>query len=78
MCGVAGVWGSVEPMLVSSMLDALHHRGPDARGIGNETHPGATLGHTRLSIIDLEGVTSRSTAPSSIVSAMVDVPCALM
>ena len=55
MCGVAGVWGSVEPMLVSSMLDALHHRGPDARGIGNETHPGATLGHTRLSIIDLEG-----------------------
>ncbi|MEZ5270138.1 MAG: hypothetical protein R2789_16760 [Microthrixaceae bacterium] len=37
------------------MLDALHHRGPDARGIGNETHPGATLGHTRLSIIDLEG-----------------------
>ena len=55
MCGVAGVWGSVEPMVVSSMLDALHHRGPDARGIGNDSGTPATLGHTRLSIIDLEG-----------------------
>jgi asparagine synthase (glutamine-hydrolysing) len=33
------------------MAEALHHRGPDARGI--RSWPDATLVHTRLSIIDL-------------------------
>lgn len=55
MCGIAGVYGRSEETLVSSMLDVLHHRGPDARGITDEGNPDVTLGHTRLSIIDLEG-----------------------
>ena len=55
MCGIAGVWGSEQPTVVSSMLDALHHRGPDARGIGDDLAVPATLGHTRLSIVDLVG-----------------------
>ena len=33
------------------MADALHHRGPDASGVHRSGPP--TLGHTRLSIIDL-------------------------
>ncbi|MGI9577284.1 MAG: asparagine synthase-related protein [Microthrixaceae bacterium] len=55
MCGIAGVYGRSESVLVSSMLDALQHRGPDARGITDEASRDVTLGHTRLSIIDLEG-----------------------
>src|SRR5438067_4373145 len=36
-------------------MDALHHRGPDARGLRELDGPGLTgvLGHTRLRIIDL-------------------------
>ncbi len=55
MCGIAGVWGSDQPALVSTMLNALHHRGPDARGLGEPLGAPATLGHTRLSIVDLTG-----------------------
>ena len=36
---------------VEAALAAIAHRGPDARGIWRG--PGAVLGHTRLSIIDL-------------------------
>jgi asparagine synthase (glutamine-hydrolysing) len=35
------------------MLDAMPHRGPDDRGI--HTVNGTVLGHTRLSIVDVEG-----------------------
>lgn len=55
MCGIAGVWGSDQPTVVAAMLDALHHRGPDARGLSELLGPPATLGHTRLSIVDLTG-----------------------
>lgn len=55
MCGIAGVWGRDGPEMVSSMLDALHHRGPDARGLDDDLGVPATLGHTRLSIVDLAG-----------------------
>jgi asparagine synthase (glutamine-hydrolysing) len=52
MCGIAG-WIGVEnaPDDATCIAHWLHHRGPDAEGI--RTLPGATLIHTRLSIIDL-------------------------
>jgi len=59
MCGIAGHVASVDAgrgpqdarALVREMADALHHRGPDASGVHQSGL--ATLGHTRLSIIDL-------------------------
>ena len=54
MCGICGVWDSEEHIdkeLVSSMADALEHRGPDDSGLFMDKHIG--LGHRRLSIIDL-------------------------
>ncbi len=57
MCGIAGIVETrqkpVDPGPLHRMVDALHHRGPDARGTW---HSGpAALGHARLSIIDLAG-----------------------
>lgn len=53
MCGIAGVIGAdFEPAIVAEQLALLAHRGPDARGIS--THAGATIGQTRLAVIDLD------------------------
>ncbi len=51
MCGIAGCFGVKDEETINQMLDALTHRGPNDRGI----HSGAnfTLGHTRLSIVDV-------------------------
>jgi asparagine synthase (glutamine-hydrolysing) len=55
MCGIAGVvrtaGGTVDPQRIRRMASALDFRGPDGEGawIGE----GASLGHRRLSIIDL-------------------------
>lgn len=51
MCGIAGCIGIDDNKTISSMLDALPHRGPDDRGI--HTYGNFVLGHTRLSIIDV-------------------------
>src|SRR5437763_10082447 len=56
MCGIAGYFGrpeaSIAPhALLSAMVDAIGHRGPDARGV--VVRDGVGLGHARLSIIDL-------------------------
>jgi asparagine synthase (glutamine-hydrolysing) len=56
MCGICGKVAfdpdaSVEPRLVSRMMRALRHRGPD--GEGSYVAGSIGLGHTRLSIIDL-------------------------
>jgi asparagine synthase (glutamine-hydrolysing) len=53
MCGIAGWLGTPldEERLARRVVQALHHRGPDAHGL--RSWPGATLVHTRLSIIDL-------------------------
>ena len=55
MCGVAGVirldGGNIEPSLLTSMTDAIAHRGPDGEGQWIEGNVG--IGHRRLSIIDL-------------------------
>lgn len=53
MCGIAGVFQCQAPENVQKMLDIIKHRGPDGQGIINL--PRATLGHTRLAIIDVEG-----------------------
>ncbi len=56
MCGIAGFTVSSDssknyPAVISAMVNALKHRGPDAQNTWNN---GTTyLGHARLSIIDL-------------------------
>lgn len=57
MCGIAGFL-STSPLAdarlcLQTMLDAIHHRGPDGRGV--YLAPGVALGHNRLSIIDVSG-----------------------
>ena len=57
MCGIAGFVtrapGSAPDALLARMTDAIRHRGPDAAGYYRD--PFASLGHRRLSIIDIAG-----------------------
>jgi len=54
MCGIAGLIGFASiGTRIEKMLDAMSRRGPDDRGVWSDPIGGATLGHTRLSIIDL-------------------------
>ena len=56
MCGIAGMVGRHEVApgpLVTAMCERLRHRGPD--DVGVRSVAAATLGATRLSIIDLQG-----------------------
>lgn len=60
MCGIAGF---LEPAtgrqaedartIILGMMDAIVHRGPDDAGIWHDPVTGITLGHRRLSIVDL-------------------------
>ena len=55
MCGIAGLINT-DPgreQALQRMIDALAHRGPDGEGVHHDAY--ATLGHRRLSIIDLNG-----------------------
>ncbi len=60
MCGICGVVSQSEPVspeLIEGMISVLRHRGPDDRGryeSPGKGAPYAALGHSRLSIIDLE------------------------
>jgi len=56
MCGICGIISvnnsiRVDTALISKMMNAIQHRGPDDSGYHLED--GVGLGHTRLSIIDL-------------------------
>jgi asparagine synthase (glutamine-hydrolysing) len=55
MCGIAGIiyWGTDQPVYssIKNMNQTLHHRGPDQQEF--KLLQGCHLGHTRLSIIDL-------------------------
>jgi asparagine synthase (glutamine-hydrolysing) len=54
MCGVAGAFrpgGEVTTRTVELMLDRIHHRGPDGRGVVSAGP--CALGHVRLAILDL-------------------------
>ncbi|HZM01064.1 MAG TPA: asparagine synthase (glutamine-hydrolyzing), partial [Planctomycetota bacterium] len=50
MCGIAGIAGR-DPELVTRMTEALVHRGPDDSGLWHDEQ--VTLGHRRLTILDL-------------------------
>ena len=50
MCGICGVWGNADPGVTNAMVEAMHHRGPDDRGVYTDAL--ASLGMTRLAIID--------------------------
>ena len=55
MCGISIIVGSSADCVatrIDRMVESLGHRGPDARGV--VCLPECLLGHTRLSIIDLE------------------------
>jgi asparagine synthase (glutamine-hydrolysing) len=60
MCGIAGFVGGEAPSRdqMEAALDSLHHRGPDDRNMffSGKADSGfqVALGHTRLSIIDLD------------------------
>ncbi|MBM4226127.1 MAG: asparagine synthase (glutamine-hydrolyzing) [Gammaproteobacteria bacterium] len=57
MCGIAGsLQSGTESDLVAvtaSMMQAFHHRGPDAGDVWVDQDAGIALGHRRLSILDL-------------------------
>ncbi len=52
MCGITGIWGQTNPILVKSMMDSIAHRGPDAEGMYAPANQSGNLGHRRLSIMD--------------------------
>jgi len=57
MCGFVGVMSKNKAMLdfnlITSMTNAIAHRGPDDSGFWNDQPAGIALGHRRLSIVDL-------------------------
>ncbi len=53
MCGISGTMGLADERVISRMVKAMHHRGPDDLGVYIDSVKRAALGHTRLSIIDL-------------------------
>ena len=59
MCGIFGVINKkIDRKLADKCVDRMEHRGPDGRGVWQEE--GTTLGHRRLSILDLS---ERGTQP---------------
>jgi glutamine phosphoribosylpyrophosphate amidotransferase len=57
MCGIAAFCSGRKPISAQRLkhtMDSLRHRGPDARGAWLSPNRRVGLGHTRLSIIDLE------------------------
>ncbi|MBI4437323.1 MAG: asparagine synthase (glutamine-hydrolyzing) [Candidatus Omnitrophica bacterium] len=52
MCGICGFKGSYPQSLLEAMTQTMHHRGPDETGFFYQE--GIGLGHTRLSIVDLD------------------------
>ena len=70
MCGIVGVLGSgVEPAsLMQRMLEEVQHRGPDGCGTWSvelDSGRGLSLGHRRLSIIDLSDAAAQPMEDSS-------------
>jgi asparagine synthase (glutamine-hydrolysing) len=51
MCGICGIYGIEDKTLIQRMLSVLRHRGPDDKGVYSDSN--ISLGHARLSIIDL-------------------------
>ena len=55
MCGIAGFFDkNIDAhKAIKAMTDRMTYRGPDAEGFWTEENSGLTLGHRRLSILDL-------------------------
>ncbi|MCM1103090.1 MAG: asparagine synthase (glutamine-hydrolyzing) [Clostridium sp.] len=55
MCGIAGFVNqrTDAAVVIQNMLDKMTYRGPDGGGHWCDAHTGVTLGHRRLSIVDL-------------------------
>ena len=53
MCGIAGAYQGNSQNNVNKMVEQLKHRGPDGDGVMPTAS--ATLGHTRLAIVDVAG-----------------------
>lgn len=54
MCGIfAAVGPGLDSGAIENVFQALHHRGPDGRGLFVDEAAGLTIVHTRLAIIDL-------------------------
>ncbi len=60
MCGIFGVVGDIERSTAARSLEMLAHRGPDGGGLWSGA--GITLGHRRLSILDLSDAASQPMA----------------
>src|SRR4051794_18260407 len=63
MCGIVGSYhpepSRIDPDVVARMRDRMAHRGPDGAGLWTSPDRRCTLGHRRLSIIDLSDVASQ-------------------
>jgi len=57
MCGLLGTFSQapIHPDLFETALDKLEHRGPDDTGTFRSQNENVTIGHRRLSLIDLNG-----------------------
>ena len=53
MCGIAGIVGLADRETVVAMSDAMIHRGPDDHGAFIDPRSQVSLGHRRLSILDV-------------------------
>ncbi|MDD5596356.1 MAG: asparagine synthase (glutamine-hydrolyzing) [Victivallaceae bacterium] len=53
MCGIAGIYGVCDKETVDRMVEVQSRRGPDGRGVWSDQEIPVTLGHCRLSILDL-------------------------
>jgi asparagine synthase (glutamine-hydrolysing) len=51
MCGICGIWDRPDKAALENMVTALHHRGPDDKGVYYDQRVG--LGMARLAVIDL-------------------------
>jgi len=52
MCGIAGAYGRFSTRNINEMVMQIKHRGPDGDGV--MPTESATLGHTRLAIVDVD------------------------
>jgi len=53
MCGIAGLIGDFIPGLMARMNAGQAHRGPDGKGVFEDSENQVALGHVRLAILDL-------------------------
>ena len=63
MCGIVGSFKpgreTCGPDVMARMRDAMAHRGPDGEGLWSSPDRSCTLGHRRLSIIDLSAAAAQ-------------------